>query len=122
MTPKAHIVALEEQRRMAMLAGDGAALRALFAADLRYGHSTGAVDTHDSLLSRLTAGEVVYRHLAFEQLVVTMNDDAAIVSGEMHATICKAGEVRQLASRYQAVWLRRGGTWQFCAFQSSKLP
>lgn len=117
-----HILELEERRRNAMLVGDGQALRALLAPDLRYGHSTGAVDSYDNLLARLTSGDVVYQHLVFERLVVRATDNAGVIVGEMHAEIRKGEELRKLANRYLAVWLRRGGTWQFTAFQSTRLP
>ena len=121
MSEIAHLLALEERRRKAMLAGDGPALRLLLAADLRYVHSTGAVDSYDSLFARLTSAEVVYQHLAFEQLEVTAAGNAGVISGEMHAEIRKGDASRKLASRYLGVWLQRAGAWQFSAFQSTRL-
>ncbi|QIL79422.1 nuclear transport factor 2 family protein [Diaphorobacter sp. HDW4A] len=122
MSEIAHLLALEERRRKAMLDADGPTLRLLLASDLRYVHSTGVIDSFDSLFARLTSSEVVYQHLAFEQLQVTATDDAGVISGEMHAEIRKGDESRQLASRYMGVWLRRAGAWQFSAFQSTRLP
>jgi len=116
------LLGLEERRRNAMLAGDVDALQALFAPDLQYAHSTGVVDSRDSLLSRLTSGDSVYQHLVFEKLVVTATEHAGIIAGEMHAELRKEDQLRKLNNRYLAVWLLRDGIWQFSAFQSAKLP
>ena len=119
----ADILALEAQRRAAMLAADAAALGALLAPDLRYVHSTGGVDTRETLLAKLAGGQVAYRQLAFEGLAVTRTAEAAIVSGEMRAQVQRGdGELRDIASRYLAVWLRRQGAWQLAAFQGTAVP
>lgn len=121
MSNVAAILALEERRRSAMLASDGGALGALLAPDLRYVHSTGGVETRDTLLTKLAAGEVVYRHLVFDHLAVNCTPDAALVSGEMRAKVQRSEVVRDIASCYLAVWLRRNDTWQLAALQGTPL-
>lgn len=116
------ILALEERRRAAMLAGDAQALGELLAPELRYVHSTGGVETRDSLLAQLAAGRIVYRGLAFEALAVTRTADAAIVSGEMRARVQRGDVLRDIATCYLAVWLRREGAWQLAACQGTTLP
>jgi len=116
------LLALEEQRRSAMLALDAQALGALLAPDLRYVHSTGGVESKDSLLAKLAEGHITYRSLAFEHLAVTRTTDAAIVSGEMRAQVQLGEALRDIATCYLAVWLRRGGAWQLAAFQGTSLP
>lgn len=116
------ILALEERRRSAMRAADCEALGALLAPDLRYVHSTGVVDTRESLMAKLAGGQIAYRHLAFEQLAVTRTTDAAIVSGEMRAQVQRGEALLDIATCYLAVWLRRSGAWQLAAFQGTTLP
>lgn len=118
------ILALEEQRRVAMLGGDVQALHALLAADLHYVHSTGASETRDTLLAKLEARQIAYEELRFEQLRTTLADagDAAIVTGEMRAQVRRDCELRGIATRYLAVWMRREGAWQLVAFQGTTLP
>ena len=116
------ILALEERRRSAMLASDAQALGALLALDLRYVHSTGGVDSRDSLLARLAEGQITYRSLAFESLTVTQTEETALVSGEMRAQVRLGEALRDIATCYLAVWLRRGGVWQLAAFQGTCLP
>ena len=118
------ILALEAQRRAAMLGGDVQALRQLLAPELAYVHSTGVSDTRDSLLAKLDARQIAYAQLHFERLVVTVSEaaDAALVTGEMRAQVRRDGESRGIAARYLAVWLKREGAWQLSAFQGTTSP
>ena len=118
----AEILALEERRCCAMLAADCVALGALLAPDLRYVHSTGGIETRESLLAKLAAGQTVYRQLAFENLATILTKDCAIVSGEMRAQVQRGEELRAIASCYLAVWVWREAAWQLAAFQGTTLP
>jgi len=97
---------LEALRRNAMLAGDVYALGELLAPELRYVHSTGTVDSRDSLLHKLAAGVIAYREFELAPLAVTQCGDALIVAGEMRAQVLRGGELRQVCSSYLAVWRR----------------
>ncbi|MDP9877639.1 ketosteroid isomerase-like protein [Variovorax boronicumulans] len=122
MDQAVRILRLEEERRAAMLAGDEHALRRLLAPDLRYVHSTGSADSRESLIARLASGHVVYQRLCFDRLAVTHMPDCALVSGEMRAQVHRDGELRDIATCYLAVWLRREDAWQLAAFQGTTLP
>ena len=113
---------LEEQRRRAMLAGEEQALLELLAPDLRYVHSTGVAHSRDSLIAKLVSGQLAYQHLSFDRLAVTRIQDGGVVSGEMRAQVRRGGELRDIATCYLAVWLRREGAWQLAAFQGTTLP
>lgn len=114
--------ALEARRRDAMLAGDVLALGELLAPELRYVHSTGTVDSRDSLLHKLAAGAIAYRELELAPLTVTPRGDALIVAGEMRAQVLRGGELRQVCSSYLAVWRRQDRRWQLAACQGTALP
>ncbi|MBB3642313.1 nuclear transport factor 2 family protein [Variovorax atrisoli] len=115
--------ALEARRRDAMLAGDVLALGELLAPELRYVHSTGTVDSRDSLLHKLAAGAIAYRELELAPLTVTPCGDALIVAGEMRAQVLRGGgELRQVFSSYLAVWRRQDRRWQLAACQGTALP
>lgn len=113
---------LEQQRCRAMLAGDMPALRALLAPDLRYVHSTGVVDSRDSLLAKLDARQIAYQQLTLVPLQCWQGADLGTVAGEMHATVLRGGELRQIAASYLALWQRRQGPWQLAAYQGTALP
>lgn len=118
---EAAVLALEERRCAAMLAGDLGTLQTLLAPDLLYTHSTGVRDTRDSLLAKLAGGHIAYRQLAFTQRAVQCTEDAAAIAGEMHAEVLRDGLPRHVAASYLAVWLRRAGAWQLAAFQGTGL-
>ncbi len=122
MDEVAQILLLEEERRAAMLAGEEHALRRLLAPDLRYVHSTGNADSRESLIARLAAGQLAYQRLCFDRLAVTHMPNCALVSGELRAWVRRGGELRDIATCYLAVWLRREGAWQLAAFQGTSLP
>lgn len=114
--------ALEARRRDTMLAGDVKALGALLAPDLRYVHSTGTVDSRDSLLHKLATGAIAYRQLELAPLAVSCCGHAVIVAGEMRAEVLRGGELRQVASSYLAVWRRQGMDWELAACQGTASP
>ena len=116
------ILSLEERRRIAMLASDVETLGQLLAPELRYVHSSGSVDTRESLLAKLAARQGAYLHITLDQLTVTRTSEAAIVGGEMRARVQLGEELREIATRYLAVWLQRDGAWQLAAFQGTSLP
>lgn len=52
------VLALEERRRQALLAGDLPALQGLLDSHLTYVHSTGTCDGKDSYLAKLSGGSL----------------------------------------------------------------
>lgn len=116
------VLTLEKRRRDAMRASDAQALGALLAPTLRYVHSTGVVDTRDSLLGKLARGEIAYERLDLAPRLLAHTPDTAVVTGEMQAEVLRGGQRRELATRYLAVWLRDGGDWQLVACQGTALP
>lgn len=116
------LLALEARRRDAMRAGDTQALGALLAPALRYVHSTGVVDTRDSLLGKLARGEIAYERLDLASQLLAQTPDTAVVTGEMRAEVLRGGQRREIATRYLAVWLRECGDWQLVACQGTALP
>mgnify|MGYP001593895374 FL=1 len=116
------VLALEARRRDAMRTGDTQALGALLAPTLRYLHSTGAVDTRDSLLAKLARSEIAYERLDLAPRLLAHTPDTAVVEGEMQAEVLRGGLRREIATRYLAVWLREGDAWQLVACQGTALP
>jgi uncharacterized protein (TIGR02246 family) len=117
------ILALEERRRQALLAGDLPALQDLLAEGLVYTHSTAAHDGKDSYLAKLEGGSLKYLALAFTDLRAHPLAQAAVVTGRMAATIAKEGQQRQVASLFMTVWAQDAdGAWRLHAHQGTPLP
>lgn len=123
MTDTRFVLALEERRRQALLAGDLPALQGLLGDSLVYVHSTGASDRKESYLAKLSSGNLKYLELNFSDLQVQSLQQAAVVSGRMAATVSKGGQRKNVASLFMTVWgCGADGAWQLCAHQGTPLP
>jgi len=117
------VLALEERRRQALLAGDLPALQGLLADDLAYVHSTGACDRKDSYLAKLSGGSLKYLSLSLSDLQVQRLQQAAVVSGRMAAVVSKDGQHKNVASLFMTVWgCDADGAWRLHAHQGTPLP
>lgn len=116
------ILALEDRRFAAQIAGDRAALSELLADNLRYTHSNAVVDTKESYIESITSGTVVYRDARRTDVEVQPADGAAVVTGRAELDITARGADRTIVCRYTAIWAEVGGRWQFVAWQSTPYP
>ena len=117
------VLALEERRRQALLAGDLDALQGLLADELVYVHSTGACDRKDSYLAKLSGGSLKYLALSFSELQVQLLPQAAVVSGRMAAVVSKDGQPKNVASLFMTVWAcGSDGVWRLHAHQGTPQP
>jgi ketosteroid isomerase-like protein len=110
------VLACEEARRLAMLAGDADSLVSLFSDELQYVHSSGATDTKASLLGKLRSGQLRYLRLEFHELDAREQAGIATVSGRMSATVLRDGLKREVASRFVTAWQRTRAGWQMCSY------
>jgi len=117
------VLALEERRRQALLAGDLPALQGLLDPHLTYVHSTGTCDGKDSYLAKLSGGSLQYLELNFSDLQVQSLQQAAVVTGRMAAVVSKDGQRKPVASLFMTVWAcGTDGAWRLCAHQGTPLP
>jgi uncharacterized protein (TIGR02246 family) len=113
------IAALEDHRCAATVAGDVEALAEIYADDLRYTHSHGGMDTKESMISNIANGVFIYRGIHRSDVVVTLFDSTAIVTGRARLELTAAGTDRTVHCRYTDVWAEVDGRWQFVAWQST---
>jgi len=104
-----------------MLRGDVAAFEALCHPELLYTHSSGATDTLESYMDKLTQRYYVYHSIdhPIERVVVT--GDVALVLGEMNAEITSGGVEKTLRNKCLAVWVRSESTWKLLAYQPTRV-
>ena len=123
MTDTRFVLALEERRRQALLAGDLPALQGLLADDLVYVHSTGACDRKDTYLAKLSGGSLKYLEVQFSDLHVQVLQQATVVSGRMAAVVSKDGQRKNVASLFMTVWgCGPDGAWRLHAHQGTPAP
>jgi ketosteroid isomerase-like protein len=110
---------LEDRRYQAMCEGDTQTLEKLLADSLVYTHSYGGADSKASYLAGVRAKRWQYRKVERPVEDIQVHGDCAIVTGKVRIELTADGAPKVLISRYTNVWVRRGGTWQMVAWQST---
>jgi len=95
-------------------------LETLIAPELSYGHSSGKVDTRESLIDTLTSGASGFQSIAIgEQSVQIAADDLAIVRHRFVADTNGKGKApARVDLRILQIWKKNGGEWQLLARQA----
>ena len=118
----AEILALEQRRFDAMIAGDADALERLLHRDLKYTHSSGTVDTKESYVRGVREKLWDYRSIETEDEAVSVYGDTAIVHCRLRIDLTVKGAPRQVDSRAITVWIKDQGRWQAVAVHSTAHP
>lgn len=115
--------AADDRRVAAIVNRDKLALENVFSKDLRYAHSTGAVDEKAGYVDLIISGRtkyIVYDYL--ERKFTFPAPTVALMAGKVHIkSITGASENDSILS-YLAVWRKEDETWRFLAWQSCKHP
>lgn len=115
----AALKAADKARVEAVLSGDKGKLEAILSDELRYAHSSGAVDTKQSFIDAVTSGTMKYTAIDYDEQNFTMSAPTiALMNGRVHL---KVGAMEASMS-FLAVWRNENGQWRFLAWQSCKLP
>jgi len=113
----AEIRDLEKRRYDAVLSQNFDTLADLCHADLIYGHSGGNRDTLDQYLGKLRTGALRYEHIDTAVHSIVIVGDAALVIGEMKASLFVDGRKKTINNSCLAVWTKEDGSWKFIAYQ-----
>ncbi|MDP9910065.1 hypothetical protein J2W27_002177 [Variovorax boronicumulans] len=117
------VAAAAERLRVAMVDPTPAALRALVADDLSYGHSGGKVDTQASFISDLLDRKSDFVTIAItDQTVKVVDGNTAIVRHTLTADTNDSGKPGKVALKILGVWQKQGGEWKLLARQAVRLP
>ena len=123
MSTEQDILALENRRYTAMVSADKAALNELLADDLIYTHSNAVIDTKQSYIDGILGGRWAYAKAERPEEKISVFGDCARVTGHVRLTLKNAdGTTRQVNGRFLNLWLKRNGTWQMAAWQSTPIP
>jgi hypothetical protein len=121
--PGAAVLAAEDARFAAMVAGDAEGLRRALAEDLEYVHSTGVAEGRDELIASITSGRTRYAAVTgLERQVVMLAPDAALVRGTGRFAVFAGTTPLELKLRYLAVYSREEGAWRLRSWQSLRQP
>jgi uncharacterized protein (TIGR02246 family) len=117
------VLAAEDERFAAMVAGDVPAMRRRMAEDLEYVHSTGKVETRGELVDGIVEGRLRYLSLAPSGREVRfLGPAAALVTGQAGIRAVAGATTADFDARYLAVYGFADGRWQLRAWQSLRLP
>jgi ketosteroid isomerase-like protein len=117
------VLADEDARFAAMVAGDAAAMGSWFAEDLHYVHATGLVEDRAQLIDSIASGRARYVAVTpAEREVVGLADDAALVRGRGRFQVAANGVPLDLQIRYLAVYGLQDGRWRLRSWQSLRVP
>jgi hypothetical protein len=115
--------AADDERVAATMAGDRARLTAIYSDDLRYAHSSGAVDTKASYIDALASGRTKYVAWDYQERNFSFpSPGIALMSGRTRIKVAKAEGTTEMLLAYLGVWREEKGQWHFLAWQSGKLP
>ena len=119
---QAAVAAAAERLRIAMVDPTAAALGALVADDLSYGHSGGKVDTKASFISDLLDGKSDFVTITItEQTIKVVDANTAIVRHSLAADTNDSGKPGKVALKILGVWQKQGGDWKLLARQAVRV-
>ena len=113
----------DDERVAAVVAGDKARLTAIYSDDLRYAHSTGAVDDKASYIDALATGRTKYLTWNYEERNFSFPAPGiAMMTGRTRVKVGKAEGISEMTLSFLGIWREEKGQWRFLAWQSCKLP
>ena len=115
------VAAAAEKLRVAMIDPTPAALTALVADDLSYGHSGGRVDTKDSFIGDLIAGKSDFVTIAITDQTIKVVGNTAIVRHALTADTNDSGKPGKVQIKILGVWQQQGGQWKLLARQAVRV-
>ena len=120
-SPEQAVAAAAEKLRVAMIDPTPAALTALVADDLSYGHSGGRVDTKDSFIGDLIAGKSDFVTIAITDQTIKVVGNTAIVRHTLTADTNDSGKPGKVQIKILGVWQQQGGQWKLLARQAVRV-
>ena len=116
-------MAVQQERFAAAIAQDVSALEQMVAEEIRYCHTTGAVDTKNSYLEMVRTGRINWLEVNSSSMEARLYGDVAIIAGEVHQkiTVGGRGEPINMHIRTIDVYVKRSGRWQLTEFQASNV-
>lgn len=113
---------LEQQLADAVVKGDVATFKRLFAEDFTHGSQSGRFRTKAEWMNGKRQGESAYISFESSEMHVRMSGDTAVVTGLSKPQWREGDRIATGQFRFLRVWAKRNGTWQAIAFQSTEVP
>jgi hypothetical protein len=116
------LLPLEKVRVDTLCKGDLPGLEKIFASDLTYVHSSGALESRTEFLDKLRTGERKYVSMEHDPgVAVRSYGDMAILNGSTKVQVLLKGQPQNLHLRFTEAWVRHGKQWQVVAWHATKI-
>lgn len=106
----------------AVLARDFAALEKIYADELIYAHSTGAIESKQDYLERLRKGAQRYDGITHEKIRAVSYGDSAVTHSIVRMVGTSNGKPFNDHVMMLHLWVKKGDRWRLAAHQTTKLP
>lgn len=116
------LLALEKQRYAAIVRADVESLNAILDDNMIFTHASGKIDSKESFITRLSAGDLTYNKIDIEDVEVRLYDSFGIVTGSSLLDVNVRGESRKLELLFMTVWIKDQHGWKVAAYQSTRKP
>ena len=117
-----HILELEGKRCQAMIEVDTVILDSILADELTYTHTNGWLQTKEELMSTLESGELNYTSAITNDVVVRTYETSAVVTGTASMKVESQEKEYSLRISFIDVYVKKNGSWQMVAWQSTRIP
>ena len=113
----------QQQRYAAAMAQDVDQLEQMVVEELRYCHTTGAVDTKTSYLETVRTGGIRWIEVHPEGMEARVYENVGVIAGRVRQQITVAGRDQPIDMHIRTieVYLKRDGRWQLSEFQASNV-
>jgi ketosteroid isomerase-like protein len=118
---EASVARAVEAYRKAILTKDKAALEALCAPQLSYGHSSGVIQNKEEFVAGTVNSKAVTKSLEFSNTWNSVVGDNAISRFIWTSESETDGKLAQTKIGVMIVWVQQGGAWKILARQAYKL-
>lgn len=106
----------------AMINGDRAALLALSASQLSYGHSSGILENQREFVEKIVSGASDFVSIRLRDQSISISGDTALVRHILNADIKDGGVPNKIELGVLLVWQKQAGDWKLLARQAFKFP
>ena len=116
------IIELDKKRMTAMAQKDVATLKKVLCKGLVYTHSSGRLDTKQSLIEGMESGSTVYTSMEPSDVKAQDLGNAVVLTGVAAISVNSKGKPNSFRVRFTDVYENQNGTWRMVTWQSTKLP
>ena len=119
MATTQEIIALENKRWDAVIAGDWKALEVMVHDELVYTHASWHVDNKASYLKGLRTMQGKIRSVKRSDEQVRIFGDTAYIAGALASEFEADGAVKLIRVRFLSIWTRTVPGWRFAGWQTT---